>query len=94
MRSILLAATFAAAALVLSGGVGLVRTFAQCHEAPPFALLPPSWTCPVIPKCGTQYGVCRWPNWAAAGQPCQCQASNGVWIPGVITLGSTGIGGR
>ena len=63
---------------------------AQCPEAPPYVLLPPSWTCPVIPTCGTQYGVCLWPRFAAPGQPCSCQAPDGASIPGVITRGSPG----
>jgi hypothetical protein len=92
--SALLLATFAAAVLILSGGAGSAPTFAQCPEAPAFALLPANWTCPVIPKCGTQYGVCRWPHLAAAGQPCHCQAPHGAWIPGHITVGSPGVGGR
>src|SRR5262252_6144916 len=54
---------------------------AQCPEAPPYVLLPPSWTCPVIPTCGTQYGVCLWPRFAAPGQPCSCQAPDGASIP-------------
>jgi len=44
----------------------------------------------VIPTCGTQYGVCLWPRFAAPGQPCYCQASDGASIPGVITRGSPG----
>ncbi len=43
-----------------------------------------------LPACGTQYGVCHWPYVAYSGQPWQCQASNGGWIPGIIIRGSGG----
>ena len=85
-----IALAFLVATLVLGGGVAPVKTFAQCPEVPPFTLIPPSYPCPVIPTCGTQYGVCRWPYAVSAGTPCQCQAANGAWIPGVITRGTPG----
>jgi len=72
------------------GGTGVTPSHAQCPEAPPFMLLPASWPCPVIPACGTPYGLCRWPYVAVSGQPCQCQASNGAWVPGTIYRGSDG----
>ena len=62
----------------------------QCQEAVPYQLLPVTWPCPVIPTCGTQYGVCRLPYFASAGQPCHCYAGNGVWISGVCIRGSSG----
>src|SRR5262245_8854906 len=61
--------------------------FAQCPEPPPYVFFPLNWPCPVIPTCSTQSGVCLWPNPGAPGQPCYCQAPNGVWIPGVIIRG-------
>ena len=73
---------------VLNADVTL--THGQCPEAPPYQLLPANWPCPAIPTCGTQYGVCRLPYAASAGQPCYCQAQNGAWIPGVCTRGSPG----
>jgi hypothetical protein len=72
------------------GGTGVTRVHAQCPEVPPYVLLPASWPCPVIPACGTQYGLCRWPFVAYTGQACQCQASNGAWLPGTIFRGSDG----
>jgi hypothetical protein len=86
-RALQVALILAVAALFLGTdarvGVG------QCPEAPPYRLLPATWPCPVLPTCGTQYGVCRLPYFAIAGQPCQCQAADGTWIPGVCTRGST-----
>ena len=62
----------------------------QCPEVPPYQLLPANWPCPAIPTCGTQYGVCRLPYFASAGQPCHCYGGNGVWISGVCIRGSSG----
>jgi hypothetical protein len=83
-----LAMVLTALAILLCTGVGI--SLSQCPEAPPYKLLPPNWPCPAIPTCGTQYGVCRLPYFAAAGQPCYCQAADGSWIPGVCTRGSPG----
>lgn len=60
----------------------------RCPEAPPYALLPADWPCAVVPACGTQYGVCRLPYVAFAGQPCHCQGPDGSWVPGVCIRGS------
>jgi hypothetical protein len=81
---------FLIALAVLTGAVGVDPGFGQCPEAPAFVLLPSTWQCAVLPACGTQYGVCRGPYAAYSGQPCQCQASNGGWMPGVIIRGSGG----
>jgi hypothetical protein len=86
-RALQLALILTAAAVLL--GVGVRAGVGQCPEVVPYRLLPANWPCPVIPTCGTQYGVCRLPYFAAAGQPCYCQGANGSWIPGVCTRGST-----
>jgi len=62
----------------------------QCPEVVPYKLLPVNWPCPVLPACGTQYGVCRLPYVASAGQPCYCQAAESTWISGVVIRGSSG----
>lgn len=68
-------------------GAGQSLDSGQCPEVQFYELLPPSWPCPVLPTCGTEYGVCRLPANVRPGQPCSCRAANGTWIPGVCTRG-------
>src|SRR5512147_1761201 len=69
---------------------GVATTSAQdsspLPEAPPYALLPPSWPYPAFPTCSTPYGICRFPQNVAAGAPCSCVGANGVWVGGHITV--------
>jgi hypothetical protein len=86
MTSMRLAAIVAATAALW--GLGVAGSDDRCPEAPPYSLLPADWPCAVVPACGTQYGVCRLPYVAFAGQPCHCQGPDGNWVPGVCIRGS------
>ena len=58
----------------------------QCPELPFYALVPFSYPCPIHPRvCRTDYGYCRIGTGILPGTPCQCQAPNGLWYPGICS---------
>ena len=46
-------------------------------------VLPHDYPCPLIRICHTDYGICLIPYTIAPGTPCQCQAANVTWVPGL-----------
>jgi hypothetical protein len=60
-------------------------TAQQCPAPPFYALLPANYPCSLIRVCSTQWGICAIPYPVRPGTPCQCQAANGAWLPGVCT---------
>ena len=55
----------------------------SCPDPPLYVLLPRDYPCPLIRVCSTAYGICLIPFPVRPGTPCQCQAANGTWLPGV-----------
>lgn len=73
---------FAVAAVLAAilSGPAMAQRF---PEATLYELLPPDWPYPLIRVCSTDEGICLIPFTVPPGRPCQCQRSDGVWLPGV-----------
>jgi hypothetical protein len=74
------ATVFALAALAL---LASSLAIAQTQPPPLYVLLPFSYEGSLLRVCRTEYGVCAIHVNVQPGTPCQCQAANGQWLPGV-----------